>query len=79
VPDDVAVVGFDDIPIGSFMVPPLTTIRVPVAAMAERAGEMVIRLIQNDPIEEHRVKFPTEMVVRSSCGERFRSDSVGQP
>jgi DNA-binding LacI/PurR family transcriptional regulator len=70
VPKDVAVVGFDDIPIGKFLVPPLTTIRVPVAEMAEQAGEMVIRLIRDELLEEHRVRFPTELVVRSSCGER---------
>lgn len=68
VPDDVAVIGFDDIPLARFIVPPLTTIRVPVEDMARRAGGMVMRLIEGEELGEHRVLLPTELVVRHSCG-----------
>ncbi len=68
VPDDVAVVGFDDIPLARFIMPPLTTIRLPAEDMARRAGDMVVRLIDGEELDERRVRLPTELIVRRSCG-----------
>jgi LacI family transcriptional regulator len=68
VPGDVAVVGFDDIPLARFVVPALTTIRLPAEEMARRAGDMVVRLVEGEALAEHRVRLPTELIVRRSCG-----------
>lgn len=68
VPDDIAVVGFDDIPLARFTVPALTTVRLPAEEMARRAGEMAMRLINGGDLSSYRVRLPTELVVRQSSG-----------
>ena len=68
VPDDVAVVGFDDIFPATLCDPPLTTVRQPIWRLGERACERLIQRIA-DPTLTPRVELlPTELVLRSSCG-----------
>ncbi len=73
VPEDVAVVGFDDIPLASMVEPPLTTVRQPIEQLGSMAVELLVSLLEN-PGEEttHRVVLPTELVIRASCGVRSR-------
>jgi len=73
VPEDVAVVGFDDIPLASMVEPPLTTVRQPIEQTGGMAVELLVSLLEN-PGEEtvHRVVLPTELVIRASCGVRSR-------
>lgn len=68
VPDDVAIVGFDDIPLARFAIPALTTVRLPAVEMASICGEMIFDLIANGEIEPLKRWFPTELIVRRSCG-----------
>jgi LacI family transcriptional regulator len=69
VPDDVAVVGFDDIPIAQYTTPPLTTVRVAIASLGARAAERLFRAIQAPfPAERGQEILPTDLVVRGSCG-----------
>ncbi|MER5648962.1 LacI family DNA-binding transcriptional regulator [Streptosporangium sp. NPDC002524] len=63
VPDDVAVVGFDDIPAASYTEPPLSTVRQPTVEMGRRLARMVL-----DLEEKSQVMLPTELVVRGSTG-----------
>jgi DNA-binding LacI/PurR family transcriptional regulator len=69
VPDDVAVVGFDDAPIASHTVPTLTTIRQPLEAMSSAAAELLISRVEGngngDSVEP--IVCPTELVVRQSA------------
>ena len=68
VPDDIAVVGFDDIYAGSLLVPTLTTVRQPMRLLGERACKRLLERIK-DPTLENRVEFlNTELVLRASCG-----------
>jgi DNA-binding LacI/PurR family transcriptional regulator len=74
VPGDVAVIGFDDIPMASFAIPPLTT----VAQDTKRAGEVlvesVIAQIRGEPARS--VMLPTTLVIRRSSGvERISAAS----
>ena len=68
VPDDISVVGFDDIPWASYCWPPLTTVRQPVKAMVERAAECLLNLVENgaDHQAGRSYVFPPELVVRGS-------------
>ena len=66
VPEDVSVVGFDDVPEASWSSPPLTTVRQPLADMGRLAVRTVQRLVRNETIESPRVELATELVVRSS-------------
>ena len=67
VPDDVAVAGFDDIPIGRYLSPSLSSVRVDVNRMGARAVELLCHAIAGDapPAQE---LLETRLVVRRSCG-----------
>ena len=65
VPDELSVVGFDDLPISAFTVPSLTTIRMPVREMAAKAVQMAIEGPPNGGSETVEVLRP-ELVVRQS-------------
>ncbi len=66
IPDDVAVVGFDDIFLAEYFDPPLTTIRLPAYGLGFAAGERLIRLIQGDGLDQNGVLMDTELVIRES-------------
>jgi LacI family transcriptional regulator len=72
IPEDVAVVGFDDIPASSKTLPPLTTVRQPIAQMGTKAVEVLSNLMENDIKSTQQVIMDTELVVRESCGASQR-------
>jgi DNA-binding LacI/PurR family transcriptional regulator len=67
VPDDLSVVGFDDLPLACWSSPPLTTVRQPLSDMAAAAVEIVL---ETDPAggADRRVELATDLVVRESTG-----------
>lgn len=67
IPDDVSVIGFDDIPPSSQVHPPLTTIRQPLYDMGRLATRMLLRAIENPATPPVREELPTELIVRASC------------
>ncbi len=68
VPDDMAVIGFDDIPLAEFIDPPLSTIHLPAYGLGWGAADLLIRLISNELVENPEVFLETELVVRESSG-----------
>ena len=66
VPEDISVIGFDDIDVAKMATPSITTIRQPVSQMGTLAAEMVIRKIEKN--EEHigSILLDTELVIRNS-------------
>jgi LacI family transcriptional regulator len=71
VPDDVAVVGFDDMPQAATSEPPLTTVRQPIQRAGALAVEMLIDILDNGAEPARRIILPTELVIRASCGSQF--------
>ena len=67
VPEDIAVVGFDDIYISQYFSPPLTTIRAPIEQAGYTAAQQLIRLIHQEPVDP-LVLLPTTLIIRQSCG-----------
>jgi LacI family transcriptional regulator len=67
VPDDVSVIGFDDIPQASLIRPALTTIRQPLEKMGLVATQMLLELLSQPQKKIGRIELPTELVVRDSC------------
>jgi LacI family transcriptional regulator len=65
-PDDISVVGFDDLDEARWAVPPLTTVRQPLQEMAAMATRMLLSLINGEELETPRVELATPLVVRSS-------------
>src|SRR5260370_40954828 len=74
VPHDIALAGFDDIPLARFVSPPLTTVRVDVAAMGRRALErLVVSITDPDPAGRSSIEtLSVDLVVRASCGGQSR-------
>ena len=68
VPQDVAVVGFDDIFPGSQHEPPLTTVHQPMRMLGERACARLLDRIADPGLSPTVELLPTELVLRSSCG-----------
>jgi LacI family transcriptional regulator len=66
VPEDISVVGFDDLPEARWSSPPLTTVRQPLAEMGRLAARTVLRLAQGETVESPRVDLATELIVRDS-------------
>lgn len=66
VPDDISVVGFDDLPEARWSSPPLTTVRQPLAEMGLLAARTVLRLARGEELESPRIELATELVVRDS-------------
>jgi LacI family transcriptional regulator len=70
VPDDISVVGFDDIPLDAYVRPALTTVRMPVKEMGKLAVEMLIEQIEGKTLASQKVMFPTELIIRASSKYR---------
>jgi LacI family transcriptional regulator len=66
IPDDLSVVGFDDLPVAQWVGPPLTTIRQPIVEMAEAAASMVVAMSRGEKPAQSRVELATELIVRES-------------
>ncbi|MGC4811512.1 LacI family DNA-binding transcriptional regulator [Micromonospora sp. DT228] len=66
VPEDVAVIGFDDIETAAYTEPPLTTVRQPIVELGRRMTQQLLRLAAGEPIEQS-VMLPTELVRRASA------------
>ncbi|WP_052852949.1 LacI family DNA-binding transcriptional regulator [Streptomyces avicenniae] len=70
VPEDVSVVGFDDLPEARWVSPALTTVRQPLKEMGGSALRTLLRLINGDELESPRVELATTLVVRDSTSPR---------
>lgn len=69
IPDDIAVIGFDDMPFSATSEPPLTTVRQPIQRTGRIAAQTLIDMVQHpDDHLSRRILLPTELVIRRSCG-----------
>ncbi len=66
IPQDLSVVGFDDLPVDRWLSPPLTTVRQPLAEMGWAAANMLGTLIDGLPLPSRRLELTTELIVRES-------------
>ncbi|MBL8153755.1 MAG: LacI family DNA-binding transcriptional regulator [Anaerolineae bacterium] len=66
VPDDISIVGLDDIEVSAHLTPPLTTMRQPLDRLAGAAVEMLLRLIRGETLGQRIVLLEPELVVRQS-------------
>jgi LacI family transcriptional regulator len=67
VPEEIAVAGFDDIPIARYVSPPLSSVHVPIATLGQRAMELLLGAIAGSTNDaRRRVVLPTTLVIRTS-------------
>jgi DNA-binding LacI/PurR family transcriptional regulator len=72
IPEDLSVVGFDDLPVAAWVGPPLTTVRQPLAQMAMAAARLVLRLANGEQPSQTRVELATELMIRESTAPPAR-------
>lgn len=68
IPQDIAIVSFDDVPSARYMAPPLTTVRMPAIEQGRQGGQMLIDLIGEEIPANPQVFLETELIIRQSCG-----------
>lgn len=66
VPEDVAVMGVDDMPLASYFDPPLTTIRQDLHAIGQQAACLLIHAVQNPTAPHQHLRLPAELIIRAS-------------
>jgi DNA-binding LacI/PurR family transcriptional regulator len=72
IPDDLSVVGFDDLPFTRWAGPPMTTVRQPLVQMGACAARMVLDLAGGGTLDQHRVELATTLIVRDSTAPPAR-------
>ncbi|HEX9923588.1 MAG TPA: substrate-binding domain-containing protein, partial [Anaerolineae bacterium] len=70
VPDNVAVVGYDDRDFAAWMRPTLTTIRMPSYEMGQAAARLLLEQIAGEELED-ATQIPGELIIRQSCGAKI--------
>jgi DNA-binding LacI/PurR family transcriptional regulator len=68
--DDIAVSGFDDLPSAEYTTPRLTTVRQPIFEIGQRLVQMLVSIIDGQPLEHSHIILQPELVVRESSGSR---------
>jgi DNA-binding LacI/PurR family transcriptional regulator len=84
IPEDVAVVGYDDLPAAAYACPPLTTVRTHAFEQGKLLAESAIALMAKEKIGSRQNVLPLELVIRKSCGAQMKmpkrsSASEGTP
>ncbi len=72
IPQDIAIVGFDDVRLAGFCDPPLTTMHEPDEEHGRQAVEMLINLLNGTALKDKHVTLQTRLVVRDSCGASLK-------
>jgi len=70
IPEDLSVVGFDDVVVAQWLQPELTTVRQPLEEMARTAIRTAMRLVNGEPVSLERIELATTLVVRASTAPR---------
>ena len=76
VPEDIAMVGFDDNRLAPFAYPPLTTIHTPDDERGRQAGEMLMQLIRKKELRKKHIQLDTPLVVLESCGAKIKKIGI---
>ncbi|HKL14153.1 MAG TPA: LacI family DNA-binding transcriptional regulator [Balneolaceae bacterium] len=70
VPEDYAVIGFDDLSFAKFTYPPLTTIHQPIFQKGRMAAELLINEIEDEDADRQKINLDPQLIIRESCGSR---------
>ncbi|KAA9028388.1 LacI family DNA-binding transcriptional regulator [Niallia endozanthoxylica] len=74
IPDDLQIIGYDDIPLSKLLFPPLSTIRQPAYDMGREAAKLLIKTIKNEPLPEKNIKLPVTFIERQTTRKVEKND-----
>lgn len=74
VPEDISVMGYDDVDLAKYITPALTTVRQDTAQLGSRAAEILLSSINGSVASNEAIVLPTEVIVRNSCAPAPNSD-----
>lgn len=66
IPEDLQIIGYDDIPLSKLLYPPLSTIRQPAYDMGREAAKLLIKIIEKQPITEKNIQMPVAFIERET-------------
>lgn len=66
IPDDMALIGFDDVPVAAQLIPSLSTVRLPIYDMSKEAVSRLVGMFENEAVTLGSVSFPTSLIIRDS-------------
>ena len=72
IPEDISIIGFDDVPQAALVRPALTTVRQPLEQMGRVATQMLLGRLKNPEQEINRIELPTELIIRGSTSSPIR-------
>ncbi|MDB5059691.1 MAG: transcriptional regulator, LacI family, partial [Chloroflexi bacterium] len=67
IPEDVAVLGFDDVPLSQELVPPLSTVRIPFTDLGRQAADILLQIIRDKSAEHIAETVPLELIRRGTA------------
>jgi LacI family transcriptional regulator len=67
VPDDLSLIGFDNVPDGEYTTPPLTTVAQSLVGMGSLAADLLMQMLEGRKVENRIFELPTRLIVRDSC------------
>jgi LacI family transcriptional regulator len=70
VPDDIAIIGYDGIPLTEMTTPELSTVSQPIYDMGAIAARILIKQIEGKPLEKLHYQLPVQLIVRQSTSRR---------
>ncbi len=68
VPGDVAIVGYNNIDVANFTQPTLTSVSTPIQELGEKSAELLLKLVNREPVAQRKIVLPSRLIVRESCG-----------
>ena len=69
IPEDISIIGFDDVPQASLVRPSLTTVRQPLEQMGRTAAQILLDILRNPNHSHQRIELPTELIIRDSTAK----------
>jgi LacI family transcriptional regulator len=67
IPEDISVIGYDDLPLTAYFDPPLTTIKQPIEKFGQIGAQILIEAINKPGIEPKIVRLDPQLVIRETC------------
>jgi LacI family transcriptional regulator/LacI family repressor for deo operon, udp, cdd, tsx, nupC, and nupG len=79
IPDQIAIVGFDEMPWAMSLRPPLTTVAQPAFEVGRTAAELLLARVREPSLPRRQVVLETRLIIRSSCGFESTSKLARKP